>query len=239
MAPVDTDFAATSNNVFPVNSTFFLEVSCTIGTSSGALVISVNGVTVLNLTGQNTKYTANAYFDQWGWIGGPCQIDNFYFLDTAVQSSGTNPFNIFQGSFGLPRVFTSFPVGNSGSEQFAPHPGTNTNAQNVEETAMDGDTTYNSASTPADQDLFTITPLPTGLTPLYCQVKAAARQTSAGSLSLATVLKSSTTTHVGDTLISYQTYTYQGDGTPVDPATGNAWINADVSAALIGYKEIA
>ncbi len=236
--------AQASNNLYPVGSVFLLELSLTIGSAGGAVSVAINGTSVMNITGVNTQESAHATMDSWGWLfGSPpgegIQIDNCYFLDSAVQSSGSIPFNSFLSSYGLTRVFTSFPTANSGTPAFSPHPNTNTNYQDVDETAMDSDTTYNYASTSGDEDLFTITPLPTGVTPLYCQVKAAVRQTSAGSLALATAMKSGATELDGQSLVSYQTYTYQADGTPVDPATGVAWTNTGVSGLLIGYKETA
>jgi hypothetical protein len=242
LSPSSVLLGRSSNNLYPVNSCFLLEISFTIGSSGGALSVAINGTSVLNLTGLNTQTSGDANFDSWGWgLGAPAgpaiQLDNFYFLDSSIQSLGANPFNSFQSAYGLTRVFSSFPTADSGSPEFTPLTGSN--YQEVDETSMDGDTTYNYSDTSGNKDLFTITPLPAGLNPLYCQVKMAGRQTSAGSLAMATVLKSGATELDGESIISYQTYTYQGDGSPVDPATGIAWTNAGVSACLIGYTETA
>ena len=52
--------AKSSNNIYPVDSVFLLEVAFTIDGSVGSVLVAINGTVVLNITGQNTQVSANS-----------------------------------------------------------------------------------------------------------------------------------------------------------------------------------
>ena len=86
--------------VIIAGSYLYIEVFCTISASVGVITVNVNGVTVLNFSGINTKTTANAYVNAV-YIGASttsgttCNhyFDDMYMLDT----TGTAPLNTFLG----------------------------------------------------------------------------------------------------------------------------------------------
>lgn len=226
----------TSNNTFPNNSAFFCEVGFTISPTVGALNVAINGASVISLTGINNSQDGGVIFDSilygstYEGDASSCLIDHFYFLDSTT-GPGTYPLN---GFIGPVNVYTLFPNGAGSSTQYTPLSGAN--YTQVEETAMDSDTTYNSSDTIGNKDLFTIQPLPTGSTPIAAQVTGAYRQDSGGTRAVASHLKSGTTDVAGTNTTLQTTYTYQHDVYPQDPNAGpGAWTVTTINNAQIGY----
>jgi len=227
------------NNLFSSAAWFYLEVSPVIATS-GSVAIHINGVSAVNATGINTQVSVNATFDTI-ILGSDANAinatdvtnDDFYICDSAT-GAGTNPFNTFVGSV---RVQTLFPVTAGSLTQYTPL--TSTNVSQIQETAMDSDTTYNFDSTVGHEDLFIVGPMTAGLTPLAVQVTGAYRQDSAGSRAVANHIKSGTVDTAGTSTILNATYTYQYDIYPEDPNITGAWTVSSVNAAEIGYATTA
>jgi hypothetical protein len=229
-----TLLGATGNNAFTSAAWFYFEADIKISATVGVVNIMINGVSVLNLTGLNTQAGTNSTFDTvqpYAAVGNnnASAIDDFYICDTTTSS-----FNTFVGPT---RVFTAFPVAASGSPQYTP--AASTNVSQVQETAMDSDTTYNYDATVGHKDLFTITTMPTGLVPIALQVTGAYRQDSAGTRAMASQILSNATELAGTSNVLNGIYTYQHDVYIVDPNGGIALTAANVNAMKIGYATTA
>jgi len=226
----------TGNNFFPNNAAFELEVGITIAPGTGGRVeVRVNTVSYA-VSGVNTSMDGNSVFDSirlgganfYSNSGGI--IDHFYTCDTAT-GPGTNPFNTFQG---ICQVYTLFGASAGASTGWTPNAGTN--VSQIQEHAMDSDTTFNSTQTVNALDLFNVSPLPTTAAPLAVQVTGCFRQDTGGTRVVQNVLTSGSTTFNGSTEVANTGYAYQRDVLPQDPNGNIAWTRANVNATQIGYR---
>jgi hypothetical protein len=132
------------------------------------------------------------------------------------------------------RCLTLFPVGNN-SIQWTPL--ANTNWQEVSETAMDGDTSYNFSDTAGQQDLFNFQALSGVINQIVAvQIKGAYRKSDAGQRTAAQQLVSGATQVAGATTYFGLSYQYVTDLFPNDPNTGVGWTLSAVNALTAGYK---
>jgi hypothetical protein len=157
--------------------------------------------------------------------------------------------NFFQGSYddcyckdaaareSERRVETLYPASNSQS-QWTPLTG-GSNFAMVDETLVDGDTSYVFSSTVNQEDLYGVGPLSS--TPVAIsavQVRVCARKDDATTRTMASSLSSGGTLTHGATFALTGSYQYQRDIYVDDPHTSASWIAAGVDAALIGQKVI-
>lgn len=235
-----TQVYKSANNTFTALAWFYIELEFTINSSTGSLSIDINGVNVISLTNVDLQGSSVTTFDTLQ-IGeqvnldnatGDFEFDDIYICDSTT-GSGSNPFDSMQGAC---QVITLFPTGTGADAEFTPSPDTNANWQNVNETAMDSDTTYNYSDTVDNEDLFVCGSLPSGTVPLAVKITMASRQDAAGTRELATHLKSSSTDQAGTSVIQNQTYTYQYDVYPNDPNGSISWTETSVNAIQIGYE---
>lgn len=227
----------TNNNVFSQNSWNFIEIWTDINGSTGFVKVYVNSVLLLNVTGVNTQYSANASWDimhiegSSGVPSAPLTIDDFYYGDTTT-GAGTFSANTPLGDC---HTVTLFPVGNS-SVQFTPLTGTNWGE--VSEQAMDSDTSYNFDSTVGHEDLLNFGAMPSGVSLIYgIQVTAACRKDDAGSRFLKFGVKSGATeTYGSNHSLGEAFYVYFTDQWILDPNTSADWLVAGVNALAAGYN---
>lgn len=229
-----TILVSSANNVFPINSYFYFEVGATVG-ASGSVTLKVNGATVATYSGNTQTGTANA------WVNGHTHapdgsaavhlVDDLYICDS-VAGAGTYAMNTFLTSIGDPRVWYGPPNANS-SVTFTPL--ANANWQEVSETAMDSDTSYNSSSTVGQADLFTTTGFPTMSVVLAVGVIGAYRKDNSGARNASNELKSGATTANGTSQPLNASYTYYQDFWVEDPNTSASWTVANAQAVTFGY----
>ena len=229
-----TTIAISNNNVWSGAAYSYIEILATIDSSIGQLVVRIEGVPVLSYSG-NTRNGGTATWDNislGGAFPGGASFDDFYYADTSIGPNPTFPCNTFLGDV---RVQTLFAVGTgAGGVQWSPLSGTN--YQMINETAMDGDTTYNYSDTPSQADYFNFQPLIASPVPISVQTTGAYRATSAGSRTINQFIVSNVTTENGSTYPLSGSYVYYTDQYPVDPNTGLAWTTAAVDALQAGYK---
>lgn len=202
-----------------------IEVNTTISATVGVVQLWVNGVSVLNLTAQNTKATANSTVSQFGLTaGGTTGIA----CDIIWSTTRINDC----------RVECFVPTGAGSHTAFTPSTGANW--QNVDEVPPNGDTDYNSTPTVNAIDTFAhgaLTSAPLTIKAVVVQVRA--RNTTAGTGSIAPVARSSSTDSVGTAVALNTSYQDLQTVYETDPATSAAWANAAaVNAAEIGYKKV-
>ena len=203
-----------------------IEVGVTISATVGTVQIWINGVSVLNLIGQNTKNTANTTVSQ-----------------LAFQAGGSSGLlcDIIYGTARITdcRVECFVPTGAGTHAAFTPSAGSNW--QNVDDVPPNDDADYNSTSTVNAIDSFAhaaLTSSPLSIKAVVVQVRA--RNTTTGTGAIAPLVRSGTTESVGAALTLNTGYQDTQAVYETDPNTSAAWANAAaVNAAEIGYKKTA
>jgi hypothetical protein len=216
----------------------YVEIQVNINASTGSVIIRINGNQVLSLTNVDTDPQSTGNFNLLSFnqaaAGASFYIDDIYCID---PTSGGAPWNAFLGTINGVTVETLFPASNAGTQNFTPSPNTNANWQNVSETAMDSDTTYNYDPTNGDKDLFNIGSLSSNPVNIWTMaVRAAARIDASSTVNLENRIVSNGTEVDGSAVDLGSTYAYQTTIQETDPNTSAAWTEAGVNAAQIGYK---
>lgn len=220
----------------PSNAWGYMEVSCTPGPNpTGNLQIRWNGGTEANVSGNfyNTANGAIGTVNQIRMIssglGAVTLIDDFYFNNSAVNP-GTFPNNTFNGDSTVTTLYAT----SNDSVQWTPL--ASTNWVEISEIAMDGDTSYNYASTVGFEDLFTFAPLPPLVSGVIAvQVTGAFRNETAGSRALSQKLSSGGTEVAGSSRLLNTGYSYWCDFWTLDPHTGSNWTILAVNSLFAGY----
>lgn len=228
--------ATSANNVWTTQTWVFVEIWPVIDGATGSITVDINGVQVAQVTGANTKATGNTWWDvMWQQATGSnlnsLQLDDLYYADTTA-GAGTFPCS---APIGDCRVATLFANGNSAVQWT---PSANTNFQQVSESAMDSDTTYNSSVTPGDEDLLAFQDLDANVVTVYgVQLTGAYRKDDASARTVKQALKSASTEVYGVTVSLPDTnYAYFTDAFILDPDTGATWLRTGVNAATAGYS---
>lgn len=228
------------NNQWADNVWSFIEIWPVINGSTGSVTVHVNGVNACTVTGVNTNFAgANAWWDSFGIRcnninGNPTiNIDDLYYCDTTT-GAGLTPCNTFLGDC---RVQTLFATGND-AVQWTPLAGSNW--QEIAETAMDADTSYNYSSTPGQQDTLDFGALAGTITTIFgIQLTYAARKDDAGARSVKSIVKIAGTSYAGATYSLPDTnYAYFTDQWILNPDTGLNWVISGVNGAAYGYNMV-
>jgi hypothetical protein len=231
----------TSSGATISSGTFaYLECLVTISDTVGVVTVTINGSQVLNLTGQDTKATANAYASEiilgnlrltsgTNGTNSDEDFDDLYICD----GTGSAPYQTFLGDC---RVDAVAPTSDD-LAQFTRSTGT-TNFGTVDESAPNS-TDYNSDATIGDIDRFGYAALPvlTSATVYAVQVSLYATNPEGGGRSIASHVKSGASTADGATVALSNAFQYYQQIHINDPATGVQWASQSaVDAATFGYK---
>jgi hypothetical protein len=217
----------------------YVEVKATISATVGVVVLKVDGVTLINLTGQNTKGSANATFSgiqlgMTGNIGGSSitvYYDDVYYCDASGSFNNT-----YLGDIAIKCVF---PTANGTTNNFTLGGSTPaaTNWQSVKETVPDDGVTYVADGTLNDIDRYTF-PAITGNTVLAAVINMRTTKDDATARSVRGAIKSSSTT--GDTgtdlVVTQTTYADLQGISESDPNTSAIWTVTNFNAAEFGVK---
>jgi hypothetical protein len=214
----------------------YIECDVTINNTTGAVQAWVEGVSVLNQTGLNTRTSANNQTTTLRLgdavsAGYSIYCEDFYLLDT----TGSAPLNAALGDV---RVYTVAPNGAGTSTQWTPNSGANYQA--VDDLAPDEDASYVASHTAGQVDLYAMTDLPASVTSVYAVgVVTRARKDDVGTRQVAGTVQSNLTDADGATRTltgSYQTF---WDKYELDPNGSAAWTVSAVNALKVGVKCIA
>lgn len=224
-----TLLGTSSPGVILSNVWHYIEFSGTIDAATGTIIIKVDGTTVLNLAGVNTKQQAAASFDgivvgSGGGIantGGGCSVDDMYVTDTAV-------------ALGERRVETIRPSADTATKQWTPSSGANNYSRVSDATVNSG--TFVSASGVNNTDLYdTVDISGTPASIDFVQITAFAAKSDAGPRSIGLigdvggVQLQSTDKALTASIIKY------AFGMAAKPG-GGAWDSASVNGLKIGPK---
>jgi hypothetical protein len=216
----------TSTIVLQNNTFYYIEVKVTINDSTGVAVLKVNGVTEINLSGQDTRNGGNSTADRFTirGQGGVTDFDDIYICD---GTGGSN--NDFLGDC---KVETLVPTGAGNSTQWAPSTGSNW--QNVDDATPNGDTDYNSDGTVSDKDTYAMSNLVTTSGTVYgVQSIVSAKKDDAGSRSIHAVVRSGSSETNGSDVTMTASYVQKQDVFETKPG-GGTWSISDVNAMEAG-----
>lgn len=226
---------ATGTTTLVANSWYYVECKVTINNTTGSFEVKLGGASEIALTtGQDTQNTANAFISRVYFLGlnsnpGPERWQDIYVSDT----SGGAPGNDF---LGMCIVDTLFPTTDN-SVQFTPL--SSTNASNVDDPALDSDTTYNSSTTSGHVDTFNHGALPVTPANIFsASVLSMARKDDVAARSVRNKLISGGTTSNGVSTPLGTAYLYVRDDYPTDPNTAAAWTKSGIDATKIGYEHV-
>lgn len=238
----DVLLGSSANNVWQSSTENFIELHWKIANSGGIMNVRNNNISVLNVTGVDTQISVNAWSDLIDMlpfgsgigISPSITIDDLYYCDTS-SGPGVTPANTFLGDS---TTRTLFAVGNS-SVMWIPF--ANTNWQEISEIAMDSDASYNSTSTPTDQDLFNFGSMENTLQTVYAiQLTGAYRKDDAGVRTVKQAVKSGATTSYGSNWnVPDNVYSYFTDLFVLNPTTSLNFTLAEVNALAVGYNLVA
>jgi hypothetical protein len=224
-------------NAIPSSGWAYVELRVTLATGTGGSVqVRVNGISVATVSAVNTSNdgttgvsgimlgTTNTTNTSSGFTAA---FDDVY----AVDSTGTAPLNTFLGPV---RVVMQYPTANVATN-FSGLSG-NPNWQNVSETSMDGDSTYNYSTRSGAYDTFTSGAFASSSAVLALKVVAAGHIDDAGMRGVQTYLQSGPVNAGGTTVNLTGSLRYFSDTYINDPATNARWSTPAVNAVQFGYR---
>lgn len=220
---------------------FHAEAKFKIDDATGAIEVRINEVTVINVSGVDTKATAVAGAESVaGRIFGG-QGMGMDFTDLVTWDTTGTENNSFLGD--VQALWSNY-VSDTAHTDWARNTGTQDYAM-LTEAAQDGDTTYLAATTPGNVSEFKIGALPATVSEVIAvMIRPIAKKTLPGTCSMRTRLRGDPggahdTVANGATVALSTTYTYSWDVYQVDPSTGVRFTPAGALAAQYGFEKVA
>jgi hypothetical protein len=232
-----TTLGSASTKHLSANTWYDIVIGLTVNDTTGTAEVRVDGVAYVALSAQDTKNTANAFFNQLHATASANAtqiIDNFFFWDT---TSGTGN-DLTTWPSGTPIVDTGFVSGPGANADWTPS--ASTNASNVDDNpTADDDATYNSSLTVGNIDTFAVDALHAGSgTIIAIIVDTVDRIDDATPHTVSHRIKSSSATVDGTAFNSSASYNNHQTIFTLDPNTGAAPTVAARNAMNFGYKLI-
>lgn len=221
--------------VIPDGTYVYVEMKAVIHDTTGSVEVRVNGVTVINVTGVDTRNGGVPAVTQVLIGNGRGNANNYDIRqDDVYVCDGTGSLN--NGFLGDSRVAALYPTGAGTTTQWTPSAGSNW--QNVDEAPPDEDTTYNSETTAGEIDLYAMANLPsTAGSVAGIKEVAYHRKDDAGARTLRHVLRTGATNYEGADIAVADGYTYAGTVLrELNPNTGVAWTGTDIDGLEAGVK---
>lgn len=227
-----TSLLATSAMSLLANAWQYVEVEAVIHDTTGSFKVRVDEVEVINVTNVDTKNNTpvGARTIQFGGGGSAVNFDydDLYILDGLGTTN-----NAFLGDV---RVDALLPNGAGAHTDFTPVGGAN-NWDNVNDAAMDSDTTYNTSATVGATDTFTFSDLAAVSGTIYgVQANLMARKDDAGTGSMKPIVRLNSTDYEGTELTMSDSYINKITVFEQNPDTVAAWTQADINGAEFGYR---
>lgn len=225
---------ATGTTVFTIDTERYVTAKLVVSDTVGEILVTINGVTEINLTVQDTKFTANAWADRLG-LGNEVGYTGDGFID--FDDFWWNDYE----AWGDVRVEGRLPNGNGNLSNFLGSDGNSVdNYLLVDENPPNGDTDYVSSGTAGDIDLYAMqNATPTSGTVKAVGVHLYARKDDAGARSIAPMVRDGTTNNAGTTQAIGTSYLYYSQYYKDNPVTTNPWTITEVNADEFGVKEVA
>lgn len=227
-----TTLSQTTSAALTPNTFYYIEFKWTISDSVGTAEVKFNGTTVMNATGLDTRNGGTGVWNSIGFYNGSNNTSlNVYLDDVVIWDTSGSSNNDFLGPI---RVVTILPDGAGNSSDFTPSAGLN--YQNVDETSTDGDTTYNSETTPGDHDTYTFGAVGVTGTVRGVQTNLMVRSDGAGAETIRPKIRIGTTDYNGTTVGISTSYTDSREVFQTSPATATAWTVTEIDGAEFGIE---
>lgn len=220
---------AISDLSFNLNTWYYLEVKINIADSGGLFEARVNEQVWVTFTG-DTKQTSIVGASRVILYGRAADnaIDDLYICDGTGSSN-----NDYLGDC---RVDTIYPNGTGAHSDFAPQ-GSGTNWENVDETLMDEDSSYNHSNTIGNKDSFAFTNLPAITGTIFgVQACLGTRKDDAGVRVVRPLTRIDGTDYEGGDQYLPSSFIFTRHIWEQNPDTSSAWVQADIDDAEFGYK---
>lgn len=149
--------------------------------------------------------------------------------DTGTDFTGELPNHIH-------RIATLFPDGAGNYAQFTPSTGSN--FQNVDEVAIDDDTTYNVSSTAGHIDTFTYAAMPWSTDAIFGLVVSTSIRSETNTPNIRAKARIASTDYNGTSVATATTYAVKEQVWDDSPATGNDWTVSEIDGAEFGYENV-
>lgn len=207
----------------------YYEVSATIATTGGTVVVRVNGQEVINFTGNTRNGGTSTNIDaiaQSQYFASSV-YDDLYVCD----GTGPAPWNTFLGDV---RVLTSSPSAAGASTQFTPSSGANyTTVNELPFSASQ----YVQSGNVGERDTYTMTDIPTTVSSvLGVQNNIITKKTDTGPMSTKPAIVSGGTVYYGASTPLTGNDTTLIDVRAINPATGTRWSITDVNSLEAGME---
>lgn len=230
-----TVLATSANGTHTANVWEYIEMMATIADTGGRAVVRVNGVTVIDYTG-DTKNAGTASsidtirFGSTGGNNGP--VVDTYFDDVYVADDTGSVNNNFLGDV---RVQTLVPMGPGTDTQLTPT-GVANNWDNVNELPVSL-TDYNSSSTVGQRDTYAMQDLPSSTGTVFAvQPNYVIAKTDAGTANFKPVIRTNGTLYYDPTTAPSSTATVLSLPHDTDPNTSSPWTAAGVNSMETGIE---
>jgi hypothetical protein len=214
-----------------INAWNYFELEIVLGSTTGSISLYMNGSLVCSATNVNTFAAGTGGYNAFaaigmqtvtGGVGTNYDFDDIYVNDTSTR-------------LGERRIETLRPSADS-SVVFTPNSG-GTNFSRVNETTVDGDTSYVSSSNVGDRDLYAIGSLSTTPTTIDAiSVVSFSEKTDATTRAIYHSVQSNGTDSDGSSISLNATYQRYDRLMTTDPHTSAAWTASGVNNLLIGPK---
>jgi|DEB0MinimDraft_10_1074344.scaffolds.fasta_scaffold06501_2 hypothetical protein len=228
-----TTVLGTSSGSLSAATWHYIELEVNVNDSTGTVLLKVDGVTEINLTSQDTREsTSDQSIDSARFFRNSTSGSTTAFDDIVIgDDSGTDATSLL----GDCTIEALVPDGAGNYSQWTPSAGSN--YQNVDDgTSSDGDTTYNSSSTAAQKDTFTMGNMSISSGNVYAvQVSYLARKESGGGRTMRGMIRTSSTDASGTSRYIPDGYGMRHDIFEND-AGGSDWTVTSVNAMEAGYE---
>ena len=225
-----TTLIASSSNSIPNGSWNYIEVRLTIANSGGVFEVRVNEQVWVTYTGDTQQSSSLSTANRISIYGRDVHIayDDLYVCDGTGSANNTY--------LGDVRVDTVRPSGAGNHADFSRQGGAS-NWENVDDTSIDDDSTYNYSNTVGHKDSFDCANLPSVTGTINgIQVSLGARKDDAGSRILRALARLSGTDYEGSDLAPGTDYRFYRQIWEQNPDTSAAWTEAQINGAEFGYK---
>lgn len=234
-----TLLGSSTSGAFGFASTRYFEVKAIFHTSTGSVIVKLDGNTIVSVTAANTSATTAASGDAWsnGTALGSLSDNRTWTIDDLYILNLTGSQNTdFLGDV---RVMPWTATADATVTGWTPNTGT-TVVSVIDETPPNDDTDYATSSATNDIAVFNMTgaTLTAGTTIKGVMVRYRAKKDNAGGRALASTIKHNGTSAQGATIALASSYTTKHDIYETNPSTGNAWTPTEVAAAQPGIKTV-
>lgn len=213
----------------------YIEIKVKINNTTGTVDLKVNNVSVLSLTSQNTRQTANSQASRFVFsasltAGDLPRFDDIYICDN--QGSNNTSF------LGPQKVTTIFPTGDNGTNQWTTSGSGTTHADRVKENPHDSSTTYLTDTVSGHTEEFDYANTGSEVTSIKgVQMNTVFETDDASAFSVKNHVNSGgTSSDDGGTAGTNGTYKTASFLVETDPNTSALWTKTNLDAALFGVK---